>query len=154
MPLGENRMNIQRLVGAVLLPISVLGTVPACRSSVPAPIEGQTESSRRAAQFSGRPDLTSGLGIPARETFYFAGGQPREFIARATNTGQVAVTLLVELDEVVTEVGTLEPGSSGSWRFGPREAALFRNATDREASLKVEVRGDTGVAMYYEPTEG
>lgn len=95
------------------------------------------------------PDLTSGLRIPARKRFVFAGGQERGFQARATNNGTVPVTIRGDLDGVVREVGTIGPGEMVVADFGAREAALFDNASDVEAGAKVEVWGEASVGMRY-----
>ena len=79
------------------------------------------------------PDLTSNLGVPARQQFRLGGGQPNEFFAEVQNQG------------------TAMPGEKLRHRFAPGEGAIIVNRSDADASLKVRVWGDTQIAMRYTP---
>lgn len=103
------------------------------------------------ARPSGRPDLTSGLTIPASQRFIFAGGQSRPFTAFVTNRGEVPVRIVADLDGATTPIVTVEPGAQVSHRFEARQAALFENPSEQEARLVVEVWGQTEVGMKYRP---
>ncbi|MFZ4576638.1 MAG: hypothetical protein ACOYN0_19830 [Phycisphaerales bacterium] len=97
------------------------------------------------------PDLTSGLDIPASQRFIFAGGQSKPFTAFVTNRGEVPVQIFAELDGTSMPIGTVEPGGTVSHRFGEKQAAVFENASGQQASLRVEVWGQTQVGMRYLP---
>ncbi len=144
-------MNTQLIIVStgILLTISLA----AC-SQTDSPTDTPTTASspEPIARPSGRPDLTSGLDIPARQRFIFAGGQSKPFTAYVTNRGAVPVQIVADLDGgVATPIVTVEPGQKVSHRFEARQAAVFENPSDREARLIVEVWGQTQVGMRYLP---
>ena len=143
------------IVAAILCISSLVGCAErAPTASTPASTSASTAvptSTTAAPRVSswGSPDLTSGLGIPARKRFIFAGGQDRGFEARAFNRGTVPVTIRGDLDGVIREVAVIAPGETAVAKFAAREAALFENPSDIEAAAKVEILGEANVGMRY-----
>lgn len=143
-------MNKRSVAGSACLLLSI--ALAACSQ---APASADTSQAASAAppisRPSGSPDLTSGLDIPARQRFIFAGGQSKPFTAFVTNRGTVPVQIIADLDGAATPIVTVQPGQKASHRFEARQAALFENPSDQEARLIVEVWGQTEVGMKYRP---
>jgi hypothetical protein len=97
------------------------------------------------------PDLTSNLGVPARQQFRLGGGQPNEFFAEVQNQGSVPAVVQVDRSGTVVDLGTAMPGEKLRHRFAPGEGAIIVNRSDADASLTVRVWGDTQIAMRYTP---
>ncbi|MEO1129534.1 MAG: hypothetical protein AAFX05_07480 [Planctomycetota bacterium] len=97
------------------------------------------------------PDLTSGLGIPAGETFTLGGEQQGSYRAKVHNHGETTVTLLTSTGgNEPFPIAVLEPGDRDELRMGPAAPLLLRNESNvSDAALKVEVFGETSLAMYY-----
>ncbi len=129
--------------------------VPGCAERSPASSASESASASSPSTTTPKvsswvsPDLTSGLGIPARQRFIFAGGQDRGFEARAFNRGSVPVTICCDLDSVIREVAVIAPGEAAVAGFAAREAALFESPSDIEAAAKVEIWGEANVATRY-----
>ncbi|MEM1422870.1 MAG: hypothetical protein AAGH64_02595 [Planctomycetota bacterium] len=123
-------------------------------------IAAATLSACTASNTSRTPDLTSGLNIPAGETFNLGGEQRGNYNAEVTNRGSVAVEILSTTpgdsfnDDPISPTPVLitavEPGASQRFSAGAGVPLLLRNTSDtRNATLKVEVWGDTNLAMFY-----
>lgn len=146
----STRMNSRALI---LAGLSLIIGLRGCGSVTDSPSprdetrSGPTQAG--ALRPSGSPDLTSGLNVPAGQQFIFAGGQRSGFTAFATNRGSVPVTIAAELDGERRELLTIAPGEKASYEFASREAAFFENPSDQDASVKVEVWGETSVGMRY-----
>ncbi|MEM7622140.1 MAG: hypothetical protein AAF235_02940 [Planctomycetota bacterium] len=99
----------------------------------------------------GIPDITSGLGIPAGETFLLGGQQEGSYRARVKNHGETSVTLLTSTDGgPLFPVAELAPGEADELRMGPGSPLYLRNESDdQDASLKVEVFGESNLGMSY-----
>lgn len=126
----------------------LLATLAGCHTKNDPPATVQ-EATPAPARPWGSPDLTSNLGVPAGQRFIFAGGQTSGYTAYVTNTGQVPLVILAELDGSARPIVTLAPGERASRRFEPREAALFENSASSDAQAKVEIWGNTNVGMRY-----
>lgn len=110
------------------------------------------------------PDLTSGLTIPAGETFNLGGEQRGDYNAEITNKGSVAVELYStnsgqnfgedRLSDTPVLIGTVEPGAWERFSAGAGTPLLLKNTSDTvDAKLKVEVWGDTNLSMFYTDNE-
>jgi hypothetical protein len=110
------------------------------------------------------PDLTSGLTIPAGETFNLGGEQRGDYNAEITNKGPVPVELYStttgqnfgddRISDTPVLVGTVEPGEWERFSAGANTPLLLRNTSDtRNAKLKVEIWGDTNLSMSYTDNE-
>lgn len=122
---------------------------------------------RRVRGLGGPAELTSGLGIPAGEQFHLGGGQDGGYRVSLENKGPVAVIVRVVPGKTMLAGGergsatgapldmlTINPGDEGVYRFEPGEQLLLTNTSDtRNASLRVRVRGDTNLAMFYTPKD-
>lgn len=158
-PRRDTSRGIIVLVPAILLTMLLAGCAdrspaePAASGAPPAKASSSAKASPAAStpkvRSWGSPDLTSGLQIPARQRFIFAGGQDRGFEARAFNRGTVPVTIRGDLEGVLRDVATIAPGETAVATFAPREAALFDNPSEVEAAAKVEIWGEASVGMRY-----
>ena len=100
------------------------------------------------------PRLTSGLGVPAGETFHLGERPTGDFIVSAKNIGQAAVTIYTKRDKLRETIGRLEPGETVVRRFQSGDGVLIRNDSKRQkAKLTVEAWGTRDLAMYYVPNE-
>ncbi|MEM1186520.1 MAG: hypothetical protein AAGI53_16140 [Planctomycetota bacterium] len=101
------------------------------------------------------PDLTSGLGIPAGETFNLGGEQEGGYRAQVSNQGDTEVTLMSTTSTGLTEsLGTIAPGEKQRYEVRPGRPLLLRNESDQsDASLLVKVYGESNLAMYYTPND-
>ncbi len=97
------------------------------------------------------PNLTSGLRVPAGETFHLGERQTGDFTVSARNDGQVAVTILATREKRREVVGEVKPGETVVRRFKSSDGVLVQNKSDKKASLYVEVWGSRDLAMYYKP---
>lgn len=97
------------------------------------------------------PDLVSGLSIPPGQTFNLGGGQTGDYAANVLNHGETTVTLFtVTPTGGTTQLAQLEPGQQQSLDMDPNAPMMLRNESNaRTAELRVEVNGDTNLAMYY-----
>lgn len=101
------------------------------------------------------PDLTSGLGIPAGETFNLGGGQDRAYRARILNRGETSVTVFApESSGSGMPATEIRPGETRELTVASLTPLRLRNdSASRDAALKVEVYGDTNLSMYYLDTK-
>ncbi len=142
-------MAMRPIIGVTCICLSIW--LSGCSQTSP-PNGGPPEAPRRPiARPSGQPDLTSGLDIPPRQRFIFAGGQSEPFTALVTNRGATPVQIVADLDGIATPVVVVEPGGQVGHRFESRQAAIFENPSDQQARLIVEVWGQTQVGMKYRP---
>jgi hypothetical protein len=90
----------------------------------------------------GSCSITSGLMVPAGQTFYLGGGQKGAYTANATNTGTVPVALLLKASGAEpTLVTTLMPGKSTKARVPALAALLIRNEGDKDANVTIKAPG-------------
>lgn len=97
------------------------------------------------------PTLTSGLGVPAGETFHLGERLTGDFTVSAYNRGSAPVTLWTLRDKKRQRVGELAPGETAVRRFQSGDGVLIENQAGVAAKLKVEVWGTRDLAMYYTP---
>ena len=98
------------------------------------------------------PTLTSGLGVPAGETFHLGERMTGDFTTSAKNIGKVAVTILAKRGERIEKVGVVKPGETVVRKFESGDGVLVRNESlTNSAKLTVEVWGAQNLAMYYVP---
>ena len=146
-------MRIQKQVLGVLLvclAMLVVGISPAeekAESDV-----GKTEPIAKVVERPiGLVTLTSGLRVPAGETFHLGERQTGDFIVSARNDGKVAVTILATRGKRREVVGKVKPGETVVRAFKSSDGVLVQNQADKKASLYVEVWGTKNLAMYYKP---
>lgn len=100
------------------------------------------------------PTLTSGLGVPAGETFHLGERPSGDFIVSAYNRGKVPVTILAKRGKRVEEVGVVKPTETVVRAFQSSDGVLVQNnSASTNAKLKVEVWGAKDLAMYYVPND-
>lgn len=95
--------------------------------------------------------LTSGLRVPAGETFHLGERQTGDFTVSARNDGKVTVTILATRGKRQEVVGKVEPGETVVRAFKSSDGVLVQNQANKKASLYVEVWGTKNLAMYYKP---
>lgn len=102
----------------------------------------------------GRPTLTSGLRVPAGETFHLGERQTGDFTVSARNDGKEAVVILATRGERREVVGVVKPKEVVVRGFKTGDGVLVQNPSEKSrARLYVEVWGTRNLAMYYRPND-
>lgn len=92
--------------------------------------------------------LTSNTFIGPNKEFELGAGTHGNFNARVKNVSKTTIEIYEQpLGDTVKRVATLKPGQTIYAMFAANTKAIFKNATDREASLDLKVTGDTGLSM-------
>ena len=100
------------------------------------------------------PTLTSGLTVPAGETFTLGERPSGDFTVSALNKGQTTARIIASRDGNAAPIATLPPGETVIARFKSNDAVLIQNTSDqRNAQLTVEVWGTQNLSMYYTPND-
>ncbi|MEM8866475.1 MAG: hypothetical protein AAGF31_13100, partial [Planctomycetota bacterium] len=108
----------------------------------------------KAARPKGRPTLTSGLNVPAGETFHLGERQTGAFIVSAYNRGREPVVILASRGKRRETVGVVKPEETVVRAFQTGDGVLVQNPSEKtKARLYVEVWGTRDLAMYYIPNE-
>lgn len=83
------------------------------------------------------------------------GGQGGAFSVELLNVGAAPVDVVeVTRSGDTTVVSRLGPDASTQARFAAGSAALLRNHSGRDATVRAVVRGDTDLGMRYVPVDG
>ena len=92
--------------------------------------------------------LTSRTSIGPQKAFELGNGQHGSFKAVVKNDGDVAVDVFeVPLSSAEKKLLTLQPGQQKTVRFAADTKAVFKNNSNKEATVKLKVTGDTGLTM-------
>jgi hypothetical protein len=98
------------------------------------------------------PTLTSGLTVPAGETFILGERPSGDFTVSALNKGQTTARIIASRDGNAAPIATLPPGETVIARFKSNDAVLIQNvSTTQRAEITVEVWGTQNLSMYYRP---
>ena len=99
--------------------------------------------------------INSNLTVQPGETFLLGGNQPAGFTVAGTNSGPVAVDILLRGQGGDTPVATVAPGGDFQGDFGAGETAVVRNtSTDTAAQVRLTVTGYTeDLGMRSVPTQ-
>lgn len=98
-----------------------------------------------------KPKITSGLGVPAGETFHLGERPSGDFVVSAYNEGAVPVTILATRGERREIVGKVNPGETVVRQFKSSDGVLVQNQSEQKAKLIVEAWGTNDLSMYYIP---
>lgn len=150
---------MKALTPVLLLTVLAAATAPraAAQSSdepsgVAAPVATETEKqlAAKVERPDGEPTLTSGLNVPASETFHLGERQTGDFTVSAKNRGRTKVALLTLRGKKRQLIGVVAPGETAVRRFQSGDGVLVRNLSNESpARLYVEVWGTRNLAMYY-----
>jgi hypothetical protein len=100
---------------------------------------------------SPRANAADGTLIEPGKTFMLGGEQAVELQVRGRNTGNVPVEFLLMAKGKERSVAIVEPGKTFGLRVPAGNTALFRNASDRRATLKFELSEDiSALSMRYD----
>lgn len=89
--------------------------------------------------------------IDPGKTFMLGGEQTAELQVRGRNTGNVPVEFLLMAKGKERSVATVEPGKTFGLRVPAGNTALFRNGSERRATLKFELSDEvSGLSMRYD----
>ncbi len=113
--------------------------------------KGKSTIAQEAARPQSRPDVTSGLGVPAGETFHLGERPTGDFVVSAYNIGSVPVTILASRGKRREIVGEVKPGETVIRKFRSSDGVLVQNQAMRKAQLTVEAWGTKDLSMYYKP---
>jgi hypothetical protein len=95
--------------------------------------------------------VSSTTYIEAGKTFMLGGEQSSAFTAEGRNTGPVPVEVLLSGSDGERSVAVAKPGKSFSLEVPARHTALFRNKSERKATLRFELTGKvSGLSMRYD----
>lgn len=151
-----------RLIGAAAVVAAVASTFTACssndaaRTTTAAVVASNGADAGPAMEPATRPllppKLTSGLTVPAGETFHLGERPTGAFTVSAYNRGSVAAVLILTRAGERRTVATIAPGETAVGTFKSGDGVLVRNTSaESDAQLKVEVWGASDLAMYYTP---
>jgi hypothetical protein len=94
--------------------------------------------------------VTSSTSIEAGKTFVLGGEQRRTLSVDARNDGDVAVEILLAANGSERKIARIVPGASTRLKVPAGNAALFRNASSRTATVYLKLGlGANGLSMRY-----
>jgi len=92
--------------------------------------------------------LTSRTTIGPQKAFELGDGRHGSFKAVVKNESDVALDVYqVPLGGAATRLITLQPGQQKTVRFNADTKAIFKNTSNKEATVVLKVTGDTGLTM-------
>lgn len=92
--------------------------------------------------------LHSRTTIGPRKAFELGDGTHGSFKARVYNDSEVPVEICsAGMGQTEKKLLTLQPGQQKTVRFAADTKAIFKNSSDKEATVKLKVTGDTGLSM-------
>ncbi len=92
--------------------------------------------------------LTSNTIIDPKKEFELGDGTHGNFNAKVKNVSRATIEIYEQaLGDTVKKVATLTPGKTIYAMFAANTKAIFKNITDKQASLDLKVTGDTGLSM-------
>jgi len=157
-----NRTVNARTTAAAAAIAAAASLLPACTASDAAPsstvpinaANADTLDIEAVSRPFRSPTLTSGLTVPAGETFILGERPSGDFTVSALNKGQTTTRIIAARDGDAAPIATLPPGETVIARFKSNDAVLIQNLSDSQnAQLTVEVWGTQNLSMYYRPNE-